>query len=146
MACSEFEGRLLEYRELAPKERAKVDTHLAGCAGCRDFLEALEAVDVSLGAQLTRCRVSAGFEAAVYDRVRRQVAPRRPSFIPEILDFVGWGAVLTLIGLAVYWASVTIPAVRENAEAFANAPWAAATAFMAISFLVGLRSLAQMKR
>lgn len=145
MACAELESRLLEYRELAPEERAKVDAHLAGCAACREFLEALESVDGALEAQFAGCRVSAGFGEAVRDRVRRQAAPRRPSFVPEILDLVGWGAVLALIGLALNWASVTIPEVRENAEAFADAPWAAGVALMAISILIGLRSLAQLK-
>src|SRR5437879_4443896 len=115
MPCAEYENRLLEYAELPQDERRRVDAHAAGCAGCREFLDALVLVDEELSAQFSGREVSAGFTGALTARIRREPAPRRPSFVPELLDFVGWGAIVALIALVVYWLAPHMPEVSGNA-------------------------------
>src|SRR5579872_3444446 len=109
MACEAFERQLTEYAELSGEERTLADAHLAQCAACRDFWEALKAVDAHLSAQFTRSGVSADFASQVRRRVTRQSSVERLSYIPEILDFVGWGAIVALLGLAAWWFSPLIP-------------------------------------
>ena len=93
MACPEFEDRLIEYADIEGEARACVDTHLAECAGCREFLEALRVVDTQLAARFVGREVSAAFAPAVRRRVEREASAHRLSFVPEVLDFVGWGAI-----------------------------------------------------
>lgn len=89
MQCEEFEERLLGYDELSAAQRIAVDAHAAVCAGCREFLEAAAQVDESL--------------AAIYSGIepRRGLALTavlaKPSALPEVLDFVGWAAVVAAI-------------------------------------------------
>ena len=71
MACPEFEDRLIEYPDIEGEARACVDTHLAECASCREFLEALRVVDTELTARFGGREVSAAFAPAV----RRRVPP-----------------------------------------------------------------------
>src|SRR5712692_5669036 len=98
MACPEFEDRLIEYADIEGEARACVDSHLAECPGCREFLEALRVVDNELTARFGGREVSAAFAPAVRRRVEREAAARL-SFVPELLDFVGWGAIVALLGL-----------------------------------------------
>jgi|SRR5579864_781626 anti-sigma factor RsiW len=147
MACAEFESQLLEYGELARDVRVRVDAHVAGCTGCREFLEALQAVDAALESQFAGRHVSTEFEQAVRRRVQSEPAARRLSFVPEILDFVGWAAIVALIGLALYWVTNLVPASGGSEKTTFSfvAAWAAAFVFLLVSFLVGLRSFADLK-
>jgi anti-sigma factor RsiW len=139
MACAEFEDRLLEYAVLPEAERRSVDAHVAGCAGCREFLDALASVDRELTAHFSGREVSANFNQAVTARVRRETAHRRPSLVPEVLDFVGWGAIVTLIALFIYWLT------PQMAAASGNAIWISASVFLMAGILVALRSFADLK-
>jgi|SRR5579863_3406078 len=146
MACAEFEDLLADYAELSGESRLRVDAHAATCADCQEFLDALHAVDATLAAQFAGREVSAGFGQAVRRRVQRKTAVRRPSFIPELLDFVGWSAIIAVIAFTLYWASALIPISNEAAKAFnANAGWAVAAAFLLVSFLIGLHSFVELK-
>jgi predicted anti-sigma-YlaC factor YlaD len=146
MACPEFEDRLIEYAELEGEARACVDTHLAECAGCRQFLEALRVVDRELTAQFTGREVSAAFLPAVRRRVQDEGLARRPSMIPELLDFVGWGAIVALIGLLAWWTIPFIPvSYSKDAAISLNAALAAGGAFLLIALFIGLRSFADLK-
>lgn len=143
MGCAEFQERLVEYGELSGAERCRVDIHLAECDGCREFLGALQTMDAVLAAESGNREAPAAFATAVRLRVGREIAARRPSFIPEILDFVGWSVIVGLTMLAIWWVSplIAIPAVKD---AFTlNA--AVAGAFVLVAFVVGLRSLADLK-
>jgi predicted anti-sigma-YlaC factor YlaD len=147
MACPEFEYRLIEYAALEGEARACVDTHLAECAGCREFLEALRVVDAELTAQFGGREVSAAFAPAVRRRVERDASARRLSFVPEVLDFVGWGAIVALLGLMAWWVLPVIPAFKSNQAALSlNAALAAGGAFVLVAVFIGLRSLADLKR
>jgi anti-sigma factor RsiW len=147
MPCAEFEGLLAEYAELSGDARLRVHAHMEGCADCREFLEALHRVDAALAAQFSGRGVSAEFERAVRRRVRGEPVARRPSFVPEILDFIGWGAIMALIGLALYWARplLPIPSESERAAFSLIAAWTAGATFLLIGFFIGLRSLVDLK-
>jgi hypothetical protein len=139
--CAEFEERLLEYAELANGERASVDAHAAQCASCREFLEALRTVDSQLTAQLTGLEVTPAFAPAVRRRVRLEGSAAPPSLVPELLDFVGWGAILALVGLLVWW---LVP-FSALSIASPNAMYVATGAFLLVAFLFGIRSFADLK-
>lgn len=145
MACPEFEDVLAAYAGLTREERCRVDAHLVACPRCREFLEALRSVDSRLTAQFASQEVPPGFTEAVRRRIQREASAVRPSFVPELLDFIGWSAIVALIGLVLYW---LVPVSSESAQAVfsADARWAAGGIFVLVSFAVGLRSLAELKR
>jgi anti-sigma factor RsiW len=145
MPCAEFVDMLPEYAGLSPDERARIDSHVAGCGACRELLQALQTVDAELTAEFSGYTVSTDFEAAVRRRVRREAAPPAPSRIPELLDSLGWAAIVTLIGLIVWWAAPLLIVPQKNLAVTFNMVWIAASAFLFISVFVGLRSLAQLK-
>src|SRR5258708_38028425 len=99
MACPEFEDRLIEYADIEGEARACVDTHLAECAGCRQFLEALRLVATELTARFSGRDASAAFTAAVRRRVEREASARRLACVPDVLDVVGCGAVVAPVWL-----------------------------------------------
>jgi anti-sigma factor RsiW len=147
MACPEFEYRLIEYADIEGEARACVDSHLAECASCREFLEALRVVDTELTARFSGREVSAAFTSAVRRRVEREAAARRLSFVPELLDFVGWGAIVALLGLMAWWILPFMPAFNPNQAALSlTAALAAGGAFLLVAVFIGLRSLADLKR
>jgi len=147
MACPEFEDRLIEYADIEGDARACVDTHLAECASCREFLEALRVVDTELTARFAGREVSAAFVPAERRRVEREASARRLSFVPEILDFVGWGAIVALLGLMAWWVLPFMPAANPSQAALSmNAALAAGGAFLLVAVFIGLRSLADLKR
>ncbi len=145
MACAEFEERLLEYAELANGERARVDAHAAKCPSCREFLEALRAVDSQLTAQIAGLGVTPAFAPAVRRRVRNEGATARPSLIPELLDFVGWGAIVALLGLVAWWLMPLVHISNTELAGSFNAPYAAAGVFLIAALLIGIRSFADLK-
>jgi len=146
MACAEFEDRLIDYADIEGEARACVDTHLAECAGCRQFLEALRFVDTELSVRFSGIEASAAFTAVVRRRVEREASARRLSFVPEILDFVGWGAIVALLGLMAWWVLPLIPAFNTNQTALSlNTALAAGGAFLLVAVLIGLRSLTDLR-
>jgi len=145
MACAEFEERLLEYAELANGERARVDAHAAHCSTCREFLEALRTVDSQLTAQLAGIEVTPAFAPAVRRRVRYEGSAAPPSAVPELLDFVGWGAIVALLGLIAWWLVPLAHISNTELAGSFNAPYAAAGAFLLAALLIGIRSFADLK-
>ena len=104
MPCDSFEDRLLDYSELSAAEREPVDAHVAGCADCREYLDAAERLDARLADLYAGVRVSPGFQAAVLSRMKAEVPLARPSLLPEVLDFVGWAGVIGYRALYVDYA------------------------------------------
>lgn len=145
MACAEFEERLLEYAELANGEKARVDAHAADCPSCHEFLEALRTVDSQLTAQLAGLELTPAFAPAVRRRVRYEGAVARPSLVPELLDFVGWGAIVALIGLLAWWLAPLVHVSNTKLALSFNASYAAAAVFLLAAVLVGIRSFADLK-
>jgi hypothetical protein len=89
MACPDFEELL----------RQGGQGHAQHCEECRALLEALLDVDATLEAAFAGVAAPPGFEAAVRARVAREARFRAPSLVPEILDFIGWAAVLALAAI-----------------------------------------------
>ena len=89
MACPEFEELL----------RDGARGHAAQCEECRALLEALEDVDATFEAAFAGVAAPPGLQAAVRARVAREARLRAPSLVPEILDFIGWAAVLALAAI-----------------------------------------------
>jgi anti-sigma factor RsiW len=75
MTCQERRAAFLSYLEgeLAPAERAELDTHLAGCAACRDALAAERRLSEQLAA-LPPTPVPGDFEARFHARLAREAA------------------------------------------------------------------------
>jgi predicted anti-sigma-YlaC factor YlaD len=86
MACPEFEDLV----------REGAGGHAARCEECRALLDALADVDAVLEAAFAGVSAPSGMAAVVRARVARKLPLRRPSPLPEVLDFIGWAAVLTL--------------------------------------------------
>jgi anti-sigma factor RsiW len=83
MLCQEIESRILDYQEgrLPPAQRARVETHLAGCAACREFARQLQQLDAVLAARAKVPVLSDGFER----RLRRRVQSA-----PAVLNAAEW--------------------------------------------------------
>lgn len=145
MPCAEFEDLLVDYAELAPEARLRVDEHAGRCARCREFLAALQTVDAALTARFVERRVSDAFTAAVRERVRQAPAIRRPSLIPEFLDFAGWGAIVALSALLLWWIAPMLPAPKITVASTFSVAYGAGAAFLLVSILVGLRSFSYLK-
>lgn len=91
MACPEFEDLLNQGS----------DGHAAHCEECRELLEAWDDVDVTLDAALVGVFAPAGLEAAVNARIAREFPVREPSPVPEVLDFIGWAAILAVAAIVI---------------------------------------------
>lgn len=89
MACPELEDLLREGS----------GGHAAHCEECRALLEALTHVDATFDAAFADISAPPGLAAAVHARVARELPERGPSLIPEILDFIGWAAVLAMAAI-----------------------------------------------
>jgi len=100
--CAEFEHLLDESPELAAGERERIEAHLAACPTCRTYAEDLVRLDADLVAAFARVRPSRGFQDAALRTIRRQ--PRyRNSALPEVLDFIGWAAVVAVVASLVFF-------------------------------------------
>jgi hypothetical protein len=86
MACPEFEDLV----------REGAGGHAARCEECRALLDALADVDAALEAAFAGVSAPPGMAAIVRARAFRELPLREPSALPEILDFIGWAAVLAL--------------------------------------------------
>jgi hypothetical protein len=112
MPCRSFEDLLLQYSELSSSERGRVDAHVVACAECRDYLAVLGEIDGQLAGEYSGVRAPAGFERRVLMRTTA-----RPTWVPEILDSIGWASVIAAAA-AVAWA-----VVAPRALALISAAW-----------------------
>ena len=145
MACAEFEERLLEYAGLAGNARAGVDAHAAHCSACRELLDALHTLDSQLIVEFGGLEVSPSFGPAVRRRIQSAAPMAKPSLVPELLDFVGWGTIAALAGLLAWWLIPLVPVSERDLAFSPNVSLAAAGVFLGASFLVGIRCLADLK-
>jgi anti-sigma factor RsiW len=137
MACPQLEDLLVDYSELPAAGRAAVDAHLVACGDCRAFYDALGGIDDALAAAFAPAAVGPGLGAAVRRRTLEAGPARRPSWIPEILDFIGWAAV---VGVALY----VVDDVSPVAQMDAYTAWAAGGVIFSAGLWVGLRCSAAM--
>ena len=138
MACAEFEDLLLDYDELNSEELQAANGHVAECADCRAFLETLKELDVSLTNLFAGSNVSPTFGQSVIGRLQSRPENPRPSFVPEVLDFIGWAAVFAIIG----WLVVQVSPPIQVGGYF---PWVAGVAFFVTGLFFGLRAHADLK-
>jgi hypothetical protein len=88
MACDQMEAAILEYPELDATAQAEVRSHASRCTDCQELLDASLDLDKRLSAAV---KAPAHFDRKVFAR-----AQRRPSYLPELFDFVGWAAMITV--------------------------------------------------
>ena len=100
MGCPDFEELL----------RQGTGGHAARCEECGALLEAWAFVDQRLEAEYGGIAAPADLPAAVRMRIARERAVRGPSPLPEVLDFIGWAAILAL-------AAVLAPQIRSMFDA-----------------------------
>ena len=86
MSCPEFEDLV----------REGASGHAQRCEHCRALLEALADVDEALETAFAGVSAPPRLAASVRARLAIESPVRRPSIVPEVLDFIGWAAVLAL--------------------------------------------------
>ncbi len=86
MACPDFEDLV----------NGRAGDHAAHCEECRALLEAWSDADATLDAAFAGVSAPPSLAAAVHTRIANEAALRRPSLVPELLDLIGWAAVLAL--------------------------------------------------
>jgi len=153
MPCPSFEDRLLDYDELSAGERESVHAHVVGCTDCREYLEALTGIDAQLTKLYAGARVSPEFFSAqprshqpVAFRISAETRLHKPSFIPEVLDFLGWASVIAVVVCA---ALVFVPiwAFQQLMVAIVTPTLIGAPVIAALAAAwIGLRSYAELKR
>lgn len=94
-ACGgDWDDRVLGYDTLAQAERAEVDAHVAMCRFCQALRVRFEEVDQRMDALGLPVRAPDAFGERVTRLARNtpRMTPRPPTWIPELLDGIGWAA------------------------------------------------------
>jgi len=86
MSCPDFEDLV----------RQGPGGHASHCERCAALLEALAEVDTGLEAAYSGITAPPSLAAAVRMRIAAESPGRRLSLLPEVLDFIGWAAILAL--------------------------------------------------
>jgi hypothetical protein len=105
MACPELEDLV----------SGRAGDHAAHCEQCRALLEAWNDVDATLGAAFTGICAPPSVAAGVRRRAASEARMRRPSILPEVLDLIGWAAVLALVAVL---APRFVPAIQAAIASF----------------------------
>ena len=93
MACPRFED-LLNGGE-------SVVNHAAHCDECRALLDALAEVDATLETAFAGVSAPPRMAARARALALSETPLRRPTILPEVLDFIGWAAVLALVAVLI---------------------------------------------
>ncbi len=159
MSCEEIENKILECQEnqLSLAQRVEVETHLAGCPGCRIFARQLQQLDAALSASIKAPALSAEFDRRLQERI--QVAPaalseaqraererrlqaefeegqarigRGPFALDSLSKHLAWPALALLAGWLTWHFTLPLTA-RLNAQSLGGLdpnllPWLAASA------------------
>jgi anti-sigma factor RsiW len=77
MSCEEIENQILDYQDnqLSPARRQDVETHLAGCAGCRTFARQLSQLVATLSARVKVPALSLEFDPRLQARIQAAPTP-----------------------------------------------------------------------
>lgn len=112
MACASFEELLLDYADLPAQERVAVDLHLAACANCRQYADALSQLDVALTEQFSGIQPSELLHSRLHAVTASRSPLRSPSFVPELLDLIGVAGIVLVLSL-ILWKVVPIPGITD---------------------------------
>jgi predicted anti-sigma-YlaC factor YlaD len=95
MKCEDWQEVMLDREQLDPAEEEVLSQHLASCAGCRAWANALAETDALLASQLPAQLDS----AALHPRITRALRRERSWMIgaPEMLEALGWNALAVLL-------------------------------------------------
>jgi anti-sigma factor RsiW len=129
MVCTDYQDLTLDSFDgaLSREQREALQTHLAGCPGCREFWQAQRDLDAALATRLSGAALSPDFEQRVLERLRLEGQPRRFWYLPQLLDLAGYSA-LAAAGGYVLFSLTSQPALEAAFPKFATyASWAAAT-------------------
>ena len=100
MACPEFEDLILDYCEGAssPADSVLLESHIAACLPCREYLAQQQELDLRLAKSLPRPALSASFAANLTARIA--VERRAPRFrrFARVLDTIGYLSLATAAG------------------------------------------------
>jgi hypothetical protein len=91
MACPQFDELL----------SGGAADHAAHCEECRALLEALAEVDATFDASFAGIAAPPGLAVRALVLASHTAPLRRPSALPEVLDFIGWAAVLVLAAVLI---------------------------------------------
>ncbi len=86
MGCPEFDEVL----------RGTAGDHASRCAECAAMLESLADADAILESALAGVAAPPSLAAAARARIAAERQRKGPSIVPELLDLIGWAAVLAL--------------------------------------------------
>ena len=89
MACSEFDSVL----------SGTAGNHASHCEECAAMLEAATDADAILESALTGVSAPPRLAAAARMRILAESRSKGPSILPELLDLIGWAAILTLAAI-----------------------------------------------
>jgi anti-sigma factor RsiW len=100
MACPEFEDLILDYCDAtaSPADSEMLQSHIAACVGCRDFLARQQELDLRLAKSLSAPALSPAFDQRLAGRIAAQ--RRSPEFrwLPRILNGFGYLSIATAAG------------------------------------------------
>jgi len=137
MTCPEFEELLLDYDKQKAQQRSTVDAHVSACESCRTLQSALAEVDTRLEREYPAIQASPVFDNRVHARIRTlDAAVRKPSLLPELLDFVGYLSVTAalLVTLVLLFPNVTSFLTRLTLNSPATIGAEIVVVMMAIGF------------
>jgi hypothetical protein len=81
--------------------RDGADRHAERCEDCRALLEALADVDASLETSFAGIKAPPALAPTVRALAAGELQVRVPSLVPEILDLLGWAAVLAIAAILI---------------------------------------------
>lgn len=123
MGCPEYEELMLASLDepLEPGRAAELSHHLATCWACAELATVHAEVDAVLARHFAASVEPVNIRESVLTRVARERSLEPPSYLPEVLDFVGYAGVAAA-GVAAVFAFAPLPVVLYQATA-----WSAAT-------------------
>lgn len=144
MICGSFEDLLLAEQDLSAEDRQRLDLHLAECERCRSYQDALEQLDAALVQRFRGIETSEAFRSQVYSRIAVPAALPAPSFVPELLDLIGWAAVMAVV-FVLAWTMLPRPEPSDVSLMINTLfPFASAAAVVGAAW-VGMRVYSELK-
>jgi anti-sigma factor RsiW len=100
MACPEFEDLILDYSEgaAAPADSALLESHVAACAGCREYLALQQELDLRLSKSLALPVLSPAFAPLLAARIAERRRAPRLRWLPRLLDGIGYLSLASAAG------------------------------------------------